>query len=146
MLRRTFAGIFLQSVLPSILLSTVVFATNLYYQQRFDGAVAVNVTCLLAMSSFFIAIFQSLPKIPGMKIMDWFQIKCISLATLTTLFQTFDVYLDMIQVKNSDSFFALLKKILKTSIFWIIPIIGIGIDIIFITIGILYNMKLVSLF
>ena len=49
-LRRTFVGIFLQNALPNMLLSIVVFSSNLYYNERFEAAIAVNVTCLLAMS------------------------------------------------------------------------------------------------
>ncbi len=49
-LRRTFVGIFLQNALPNMLLSIVVFSSNLYYNERFEAAITVNVTCLLAMS------------------------------------------------------------------------------------------------
>ena len=117
-LRRTFSGIFLQHVLPNILLSIIVFSSNLFYKQRFDAAIPVNITCLLAMSGFFIAVFNSLPKQPGMKIMDWFQIKCISFTTLTTLFQILDVYnKSRKQGNRSEVVSTMIDKILKISIY-----------------------------
>ena len=57
-LRRGFLGIFLQNALPNILLSIVVFSSNLYYKDRFEAAIAVNVTCLLAMSGNFLTYFR----------------------------------------------------------------------------------------
>ena len=144
-LRRTFPGIFLQNMLPNILLSIIVFSSNLYYQQRFDAAVPVNVTCLLAMSGYFIAIFRSLPKQPGMKFMDWFQIKCISFSTLAILFQVLDIYNQTRKHANKSKVLKnLMDRILKISIYWVIPMIGIGIDIVFICVGVLYDYKLVS--
>ena len=50
MLRRTFFALFIENALPSILLGILVYSSNLYYRERFDTAVTVNVTCLLAMS------------------------------------------------------------------------------------------------
>ena len=144
-LRRTFSGIFLQHVLPNILLSIIVFSSNLFYKQRFDAAIPVNITCLLAMSGFFIAVFNSLPKQPGMKFMDWFQIKCISFTTLTTLFQILDVYNQSKSHANkSDVLRTIIVKMLDISIYWIIPMVGIGLDVLFICVGVLYDYKLVQ--
>ena len=144
-LRRTFSGIFLQHVLPNILLSIIVFSSNLFYKQRFDAAIPVNITCLLAMSGFFIAVFNSLPKQPGMKFMDWFQIKCISFTTLTTLFQILDVYNQTrCHVRKNNVLRVTRDKMLNISIYWIVPMVGIGLDILFICVGVLYDYKLVQ--
>ncbi len=40
----------MQNALPNMLLSIVVFSTNIYYRDSFEAGIAVNVTCLLAMS------------------------------------------------------------------------------------------------
>ena len=40
----------MQNALPNMLLSIVVFSTNTYYRDSFEAGIAVNVTCLLAMS------------------------------------------------------------------------------------------------
>ena len=40
----------MENALPSILLGLLVFSSNLYYKERFDTAISVNVTCLLALS------------------------------------------------------------------------------------------------
>ena len=40
----------MENALPSIMLGLLVFSSNLYYKERFDTPITVNVTCLLALS------------------------------------------------------------------------------------------------
>ena len=137
-LRRTFTGIFLQNVLPSILLTIVVFSSNLYYKERFEAAVTVNVTCLLSISSFFIAVFQTLPDTTDIKILDWLLIKSIILASAITLFQTFDLQLSMRKQY-------MMTRVLRMIIFYVIPTIELCVDVLFVIVGILYDYDQISL-
>ena len=96
-------------------------------------------------SGFFIAIFQSLPKTPRIKIIDMLQIKSISLATATTLLQTFDVQNSFSRpnkrIKNLNSW---INNALDPFIFWIIPISGIALDVLFVVVGVMYDLKMFS--
>ena len=92
-LGRNFLGIFLQYCLPNMLLSVIVYSSNLYYKDMIEIAISMNVTILLAMSGLFIAVYQSLPKTASVKIMDLYQIKCLMIAILITLMQTIHLYL-----------------------------------------------------
>ena len=144
-LRRTFHGTFLQSVLPSILLTLVVFSSNLYYMERFEAAVTVNVTCLLSLSSFFIAVYGSLPKSPQVKIIDYLLLKSIILASATTLLQTYDLYYKLRRSsKPKGKKGVILKKSFECVLFCVLPSIEIGIDVLFIITGILYSKKMIS--
>ena len=144
-LRRAFLGTFLQSVLPSILLTLVVFSSNLYYMERFEAAVTVNVTCLLSLSSFFIAVYGSLPKSPHVKIIDYLLLKCIILASATTLLQTFDLYYKIRRSNKSKRRLGLtLEKSFEILLVCVLPLIEFGIDFLFIIVGILYHQKQIS--
>ena len=129
-LRRSFPGIFLQNILPSILLTIVVFSTNSFFEQRFDAAVTVNVTCLLSISAFFIAEFEHLPQTTKIKIIDWLLIKCISLSCTTILLQTY-----YMRRQNGK----MMRRFLKMMLIYFIPFIEIAFDLIFILVGILYD-------
>ena len=64
---RNFFTIFTTYALPTGLLTTIVLSTSLYYIEDFGSAVAVNVTCLLAMAAFQIAMYETLPRTSSMK-------------------------------------------------------------------------------
>ena len=42
--KRKFAGVFLRTAFPQMLLSVIVFSSNLYFREMFDAAITVNVT------------------------------------------------------------------------------------------------------
>ena len=86
-LKRSFYGEFLRTSLPTLLLSIITFFSNLYYKQMLETAVTANITCLLAMSGFYIAIGQSLTQTPDMKIIDIMQLKWLASAVLLTILQ-----------------------------------------------------------
>ena len=46
---------------------------KIYFRDNFEAAVAVNITCLLSMSNFLIAMYENLPKTSQPKIMDYLQ-------------------------------------------------------------------------
>ena len=149
-LSREFIGIFMQYCLPNILLSVVVYSSNLYFFEMIETAIAVNVTILLAMSGLFIAVFQALPNTSSVKLMDMYQIKCLLIATLITLMQTIIVYLrtktTSIEVAkqrsgNDKTRGATCPHMLKIFTVWFLPTIGITIDILFIATGVAYHFK-----
>ena len=133
-LRRSFPGIFLQYILPSILLIIIVFSTNYHFQQRFEAVLTVNVTCLLTISFFFVDVFLHLPETPEIKIIDLLLIKCITLACTNILCQT--LYMRR-QVK--------MKKCLKIMLMFYIPFLELTTDFFFIITGILYDCQKISL-
>ena len=91
--RRQFLGIFLQYCMPNILLLTVVYSSNLYYQEMTELAITINVTILLAMSNLFGTVFNAMPNTTDVKFMDLYQIKCLLIAILIIIAQTMFLYL-----------------------------------------------------
>ena len=155
LLRRKFAGVFLQNALPNMLLSIIVYATNLYYMDTFDAAITVNVTCLLAMSGLFIAVFQSLPKTPNIKIIDMLQIKSIFLSVIITLLQTMVIRLmkNSKEKKMKKEAWQMVKERVKMDQYlnglelmmvYILPSFGFTVDILFIVFGFLYENGIYS--
>ena len=135
--RRQFFSVFLQYSLPNLLLSLVVYSSGLYYKDMFDIALTVNVTCLLAMSSFFSNLFQSLPSTSSVKIMDMMHIKNILLSTIILFLQTFAV--KVCKVRKIDD------RCLEFFVMYFIPLAGTGLDLLFIVCGVLYEYELFSL-
>ena len=133
-LKRRFFSVFIKDSLPSILLSIIVYLSNIYYIRLFDTAMAVNVTCLLAISGFFIAVFASIPETSNVKTMDLLQIKSIIIVTLIILMQTFFVCKD----RNC----AMKKGKIQKMVDWMLPAIGLGIDAVYVAYGILNDLNL----
>ena len=155
-LKRKFVSVFLQNALPSILLSIIVYMTNSYYTEKFEAAITVNVTCLLAMSGIFIAVFQSLPRTPSIKIIDLLQIKSILISTVITLIQTLVVRVrnKRVMTNSKHAWVEQIKQVnispniitlLDFTMVWLLPILGIFIDVLFIIFGILYENGIYSL-
>ena len=86
-LKRSFHGEFLRTSLPTLLLSIITFLSNMYYKKMPETAITANITCLLAMSGFYIAIGQNLTQTPVMKIIDIMQLKWLTCAVLLTILQ-----------------------------------------------------------
>ena len=154
-LKRKFLSVFLQNALPSILLSIIVYMSNSYYKEKFEAAITVNVTCLLAMSGIFIAVFQSLPKTPSIKTIDLLQIKSILISTLITLLQTLVARIKNIEITelSKQAWREQPKEMNDTkmilfldfTMMWFLPILGLSIDVLFIIFGILYENGIYSL-
>ena len=135
-LKRRFFSVFIKDSLPSILLSIIVYLSNIFYLQLFETAIAVNVTCLLAISGFFIAVFANITETSFVKIMDILQIKCVLIVTLVTLSQIFFVY----QQRNG----APSKKVesVRRLFEWMLPALGLAIDAVYIIYGSLHDVNL----
>ena len=73
------------------------------------------------------------------------QIKSISLATATTLLQTFDVQNSFWRPnKRLENINNWINYILDLLIFWIIPISRIALDVLFVVVGVMYDFKIFS--
>lgn len=135
-LRRRFFSVFIKDSLPSILLSIIVYLSNLYYMEQFETAITVNVTCLLAISGFFIAVFANIPETSFVKIMDFLQIKSILTVTLVILTQTFFVFKYTKKVRSMRG--ERIRKLLGM----VIPAIGLGIDVVYVVLGFSHDSNL----
>ena len=111
----------------------VVYSSVVYYNDMFEAALTVNVTCLLAMSSFFSSLFQSLPSTSRVNIMSMLHIKNILFSTGILFLQT-----TVVKVCQKKS------KTIQFLVYFIklIPVAGIGLDLIFILTGILYEYEI----
>ena len=77
----------LSSYLPTFLICLVSFATNYFKGFFFEAIVTVNLTSLLALTTLFISITNSLPKTSYIKLMDIWLIFCLTIPFLEVLLQ-----------------------------------------------------------
>lgn len=150
-LTRKFWILYLQNAFPNTLLSIIVYSTNLFYKDLFEAALAVNVTCMLAMSGFFASLLQSLPATASIKWIELLHIKALFIASLITILQIIFfstrnmkmeprskkvAELSARQSANLRLASALSLRHLKFFLEWIFSLIGLVTDIIFIVYGI----------
>ena len=60
----------LTTYLPSLLILTIVYATNFFKDFFFDAVVMVNLTSLLVLTTLFISVSDGLPKTAYVKMID----------------------------------------------------------------------------
>ena len=149
-LRRKFFGSFFQSSVPAILLTIIVFVSNVFYMEIFPIAVTVNVTCLLTISGIMISAYQTLPTTAKLKIQDFHLLKCLLLSTVVTLLQTiqkkFVSYTGTVADKmypNAKNYYTAKSiKILAMITRVLIPVLSLTLDILYLVCGILYEFEL----
>ena len=69
-LRRRLMSAILTVYLPTILILTIVYATNFFKDFFFEAVVTVNLTALLVLVTLFISVSQSLPQTAYVKMVD----------------------------------------------------------------------------
>ncbi len=77
----------LSSYLPTFLICLVSFTTNYFKGFFFEAIVTVNLTSLLALTTLFISITNSLPKTSYIKMMDMWLIFCLTIPFCEVVFQ-----------------------------------------------------------
>ena len=140
--KRNFASIFMQYSLPTMLMSVVVYSSIFYYNDMFDIAMTVNITCLLAMSGFFTSLFISLPRSSGIKILDFIHLKGIFLSTTMTFLETFIVLKK--PTAKKEAWTPDTKKTAVTAVdilLYAIPVLSFSVDCVFVTLGIMYTCE-----
>ena len=82
----------LSSYLPTILICLMSFATNYFRPFYFEAIATVNLTSLLALTTLFISVTNSLPKTSYIKAMDVFQIFCLTIPFSEVILQVSERY------------------------------------------------------
>ncbi len=77
----------LSSYLPTFLICLMVFATNYFKGFFFEAIVTVNLTSLLALTTLFVSIMNSLPKTSYIKMMDIWLIFCLTIPFCEVILQ-----------------------------------------------------------
>ncbi len=77
----------LSSYLPTFLICVMVFATNYFKGFFFEAIVTVNLTSLLALTTLFVSIMNSLPKTSYIKMMDIWLIFCLTIPFCEVILQ-----------------------------------------------------------
>ena len=70
LLQRRINNAILTIYLPTILILTIVYATNFFKDFFFEAVVTVNLTSLLVLTTLFISVSQSLPPTAYVKMID----------------------------------------------------------------------------
>ena len=78
---------FLSSYLPTFLMCLMSFATNYFKGFFFEAIVTVNLTTLLALTTLFVSILNSLPKTSYIKMMDIWLIFCLTIPFCEVILQ-----------------------------------------------------------
>ena len=84
---RRILSTFLSSYLPTFLICLMVFATNYFKGFFFEAIVTVNLTSLLALTTLFVSIMNSLPKTSYIKMMDVWLIFCLTIPFCEVILQ-----------------------------------------------------------
>ncbi len=87
--RRILSSI-LSSYLPTFLICLMVFATNYFKSYFFEAIVTVNLTSLLALTTLFVSILNSLPKTSYIKMIDVWLIFCLTIPFTEVILQVSD--------------------------------------------------------
>ena len=69
-LKRRILNELLTTYLPSLLMLTIVYATNFFKDFFFEAVVMVNLTSLLVLTTLFISVSDGLPKTAYVKMID----------------------------------------------------------------------------
>ncbi len=77
----------LSSYLPTFLICLVSFSTNYFEGFFFEAIVTVNLTSLLALTTLFISVTNSLPKTSYIKMMDLWLIFCLTIPFCEVILQ-----------------------------------------------------------
>ncbi len=77
----------LSSYLPTFLICLMVFATNYFKGYFFEAIVTVNLTSLLALTTLFVSILNSLPKTSYIKMIDVWLIFCLTIPFTEVILQ-----------------------------------------------------------
>ena len=88
-LKRRILNELLTTYLPSLLMLTIVYATNFFKDFFFEAVVMVNLTSLLVLTTLFISVSDGLPKTAYVKMIDIWLI-------FAQLIPFFEVYYDII--------------------------------------------------
>ncbi len=80
----------LSGYLPTFLICLVSFATNYFKPFFFEAVVTVNLTSLLALTTLFISVTNSLPKTSYIKMMDIWLIFCLTIPFCEVMLQVSD--------------------------------------------------------
>ena len=75
-LKRKIKSELLTTFLPTILLTTITFATSFFKPVFFEAALSVNLTTMLVMTTIFISKMESLPPTSDTKLIDIWLIIC----------------------------------------------------------------------
>ncbi len=78
---------FLSSYLPTFLICLMSFATNYFKPFYFEALVTVNLTSLLALTTLFVSILDSLPQTSYIKMMDLWLIFCLTIPFCEVILQ-----------------------------------------------------------
>ncbi len=84
---------FLSSYLPTFLICLMSFATNYFKGFFFEAIVTVNLTSLLALTTLFVSILNTLPQTAYIKMMDIWLIFCMTIPFCEVILQTYIEYL-----------------------------------------------------
>ncbi len=77
----------LSSYLPTCLICLMSFATNYFEGFFFEAIVTVNLTSLLALTTLFVSVTNSLPKTSYIKMMDMWLIFCLTIPFCEVILQ-----------------------------------------------------------
>ena len=76
MMRRKVTSELMTTFFPTILLTTITFATTFFKPFFFEAALSVNLTTMLVMTTIFISKMESLPPTSATKMIDYWLILC----------------------------------------------------------------------
>ncbi len=79
----------LSSYLPTFLICIMSFATNYFKSFFFEAIVTVNLTSLLALTTLFVSILNTLPQTAYIKMMDVWLIFCMTIPFCQVILQTY---------------------------------------------------------
>ena len=98
-LKRRIVNAFLTIYLPTILVLTIVYATNFFKDFFFEAVVNVNLTALLVLTTLFISVSSSLPMTAYVKMVDIWLIFAQVIPWIEVLLHTL---MDMMRSEGDD--------------------------------------------
>ena len=84
-LGRRLLSVILTTYVPSILITIVSFSTTYFSKRHFEASVAVNLTCMLVLTTLFIGISSSLPRTAAIKYVDLWLIATLAIPFLEVI-------------------------------------------------------------
>ncbi len=97
----------LSNYLPTFIICILTFCTNYFRGFYFEAIVTVNLTSMLALTTLFVSIFNSLPHTANIKMMDVWLIFCLTIPFLEVMLQVvilFFIYIYCIPQKSGKIF------------------------------------------
>ena len=98
-LRRRILNSILTVYLPTVLVLTIVYATNYFKEFFFEAVVSVNLTSLLVLTTLFISVSGSLPQTAYIKMVDVWLIFAQAVPWVEVLLHT---WIDMMRTEGEE--------------------------------------------